>query len=71
MTGRQAFSYALALVPAGLLPATVGLAGPIYFAGASCWDYCIWLRRFGSGLRPATAGHAACCVRRSCIYPRS
>jgi protoheme IX farnesyltransferase len=34
MTGRQAASYALALVPAGLLPATVGLAGPYYFAGA-------------------------------------
>jgi len=34
LTGRQAASYALALVPAGLLPATVGLAGPYYFAGA-------------------------------------
>jgi protoheme IX farnesyltransferase len=34
MTGRQAVSYALALVPAGLLPATIGLAGPVYFAGA-------------------------------------
>ncbi len=34
MTGRQAASYALALVPAGLLPATIGLAGPVYFAGA-------------------------------------
>ena len=34
LTGRQAVSYALALVPAGLLPATVGLAGPFYFAGA-------------------------------------
>jgi protoheme IX farnesyltransferase len=34
MTGCQAVSYALALVPAGLLPALVGLAGPIYFAGA-------------------------------------
>jgi heme o synthase len=34
MTGCQAVSYALALVPAGLLPATVGLAGPVYFAGA-------------------------------------
>jgi protoheme IX farnesyltransferase len=33
-TGAQAVSYALALVPAGLLPATVGLAGPLYFAGA-------------------------------------
>ena len=27
-------SYALALIPAGLLPATVGLAGSTYFAGA-------------------------------------
>jgi protoheme IX farnesyltransferase len=34
MTGGQAVSYALALIPAGLLPAIVGLAGPIYFAGA-------------------------------------
>jgi heme o synthase len=34
MTGCQAVSYALALVPAGLLPAMVGLAGPVYFAGA-------------------------------------
>jgi protoheme IX farnesyltransferase len=33
-TGRQAVSYALALLPVGLLPATVGLAGPVYFAGA-------------------------------------
>ncbi len=35
MTGGQAVSYALALVPAGLLPATIGLAGGrFYFAGA-------------------------------------
>ena len=34
MTGCQAVSYALALIPAGLLPAIVGLAGPAYFAGA-------------------------------------
>jgi protoheme IX farnesyltransferase len=34
MTGCQAVSYALALIPAGLLPAMVGLAGPLYFAGA-------------------------------------
>jgi protoheme IX farnesyltransferase len=33
-TGRQAVSYALALVPVGLLPATIGLAGPGYFVGA-------------------------------------
>jgi protoheme IX farnesyltransferase len=34
MTGRQASTYALALVPVGLLPALIGLAGPLYFAGA-------------------------------------
>ena len=34
MTGRQAAGYALALVPAGLLPTVVGLAGGYYFAGA-------------------------------------
>jgi heme o synthase len=33
MTGGQAVSYALALIPAGLLPATIGLAGPLDFAG--------------------------------------
>ncbi len=34
ITGRQATWYALILVPAGLLPAVVGLAGNLYFAGA-------------------------------------
>jgi protoheme IX farnesyltransferase len=34
MTGRQAAFYALALVPAGLMPAAVGLAGGWYFSGA-------------------------------------
>jgi protoheme IX farnesyltransferase len=34
VTGCHAVSYALVLIPAGLLPAAVGLAGPIYFAGA-------------------------------------
>ncbi len=33
MTGCQAVSYALALIPAGLLPATIGLAGPLRLAG--------------------------------------
>jgi protoheme IX farnesyltransferase len=34
ITGRQAAGYALALIPGGLLPAVVGLAGAYYFAGA-------------------------------------
>jgi protoheme IX farnesyltransferase len=34
LTARQATVYALALIPAGLLPAIVGLAGGVYFVGA-------------------------------------
>ena len=34
ITARQSTFYALALVPVGLLPAVVGMAGPFYFAGA-------------------------------------
>jgi len=34
LTGRQAVTHALALVPVGLLPAVIGLAGPWYFAGS-------------------------------------
>jgi len=33
-TGRHAVSYALALLPVGLLPAVIGLAGSVYFVGA-------------------------------------
>ncbi len=71
MTGCQAVSYALALVPAGLLPAMVGLAGPIYFAGAVLLGCCTWSRPLDSGWRPAIVAHAACCVRRSFTCPRS
>ncbi len=34
LTARQAVIHALALIPVGLLPAAVGIAGPFYFAGA-------------------------------------
>jgi protoheme IX farnesyltransferase len=34
LTGRQAAAHALALIPVGLLPSVVGIAGPFYFAGA-------------------------------------
>jgi protoheme IX farnesyltransferase len=34
LTGRQAAIYALALLPAGLMPAAIGLAGPVFFAGS-------------------------------------
>jgi protoheme IX farnesyltransferase len=56
-TGGQATLYALALVPAGLLPATVGLAGPIYFAGALLLGlhYLAAAARFWSSVSDATA----------------
>ncbi len=34
LTGRHAVSYALVLLPVGLLPAVIGLAGSVYFVGA-------------------------------------
>lgn len=34
LTARQAVGHALVLVPVGLLPVAVGLAGPVYFVGA-------------------------------------
>jgi protoheme IX farnesyltransferase len=34
LTGRQATVHALALIPVGLLPAAIGLAGGLYFLGA-------------------------------------
>ena len=31
-TGRQVISYCMALIPAGMAPALIGMAGPVYFA---------------------------------------
>jgi protoheme IX farnesyltransferase len=57
ITGRQAAGYALALIPAGLLPAVVGLAGPIYFVGALGLGlfYLAYAVRFWSDVSDATA----------------
>ncbi len=67
MSGRQAVSYALALIPVGLMPAIVGLAGPVYFAGAlllGLWYLCeagrFWLE--------ATDRRARCLLRASFVY---
>jgi protoheme IX farnesyltransferase len=57
LTGRQATIYALVLVPASLLPAIVGLAGGLYFAGAlllSLW-YLAAAARFWACISEATA----------------
>ena len=57
ITGRQAAGYALALVPAGLLPAVVGLAGPWYFAGSLALGlfYLVGAVRFWADVSDATA----------------
>jgi heme o synthase len=67
LTGWQATSYALALVPAGLLPAVVGLAGPVYFTGALALGllYLAYAVRFWSGVSDL---HARWLLRASFLY---
>jgi protoheme IX farnesyltransferase len=57
LTGRAATVYALTLVPAGLLPSVLGLAGPIYFVGALALGvyYCGMSVRFWRDVSDATA----------------
>jgi protoheme IX farnesyltransferase len=66
-TGRQAAAYALALIPAGLLPAVIGLAGPYYFAGALVMGlfYLAYAARFWSSVSDLTARHL---LRASFLY---
>jgi protoheme IX farnesyltransferase len=67
ITGRQAAGYALALVPGGLLPAVVGLAGGFYFAGALVLGlaYLFYAVRFWSRVSDHTARHL---LRASFVY---
>lgn len=57
LTGRQATIYTLALIPAGLLPATIGLAGPVYFIGALVLGllYLVVAIQFWTGVSESTA----------------
>jgi heme o synthase len=57
MTGRQAAFHALALVPAGLMPSVVGLAGGYYFAGALLLGlfYLVYSVRFWSDVSDVSA----------------
>jgi protoheme IX farnesyltransferase len=57
ITGRHAASYALALVPAALLPTTIGLAGPVYFAGSLALGvfYLLYAVRFWAEVNDLTA----------------
>ncbi|WP_240906922.1 heme o synthase [Paludisphaera rhizosphaerae] len=57
MTGRQATLHALALIPAGLLPTVIGLAGAVYFVGALALGlfYLAASARFWADVNDATA----------------
>ncbi|MFO0953666.1 MAG: heme o synthase [Isosphaeraceae bacterium] len=57
MTGRQSVLHALALLPAGLLPTAVGLAGSLYFVGALALGlfYLTYSARFWADVNDRTA----------------
>jgi heme o synthase len=67
LTARQATTYALALIPAGLLPAVVGLAGPLYFAGSLVLGliYLLSAARFWACVSDSTARRL---LRTSFVY---
>jgi protoheme IX farnesyltransferase len=67
ITGRQAAGYALALVPAGLLPTAIGLTGPHYFPGALGLGlfYLLYSVRFWSDVSDPTARRL---LRASFVY---
>jgi heme o synthase len=67
ITGRQAAGHALALIPAGLLPTVVGMAGGFYFAGALAlgFTYLFYAVRFWSQVSDLTARHL---LRASFVY---
>lgn len=57
LTGRQATTYALALIPCGLLPTAIGLAGGFYFLGALIFGgmYLVSAVRFWSDVNDTNA----------------
>ncbi len=67
-TGRQSFLYALALVPVSLLPALLGMAGPVYFAGALALGLAFLAVTIRFAARPAEPGRARAVFRLSLLY---
>jgi protoheme IX farnesyltransferase len=67
LTARQASVYALALIPASLIPATIGLAGPAYFVGALALGlfYLLQAVRFWSEVSESSARRL---LRASFVY---
>jgi protoheme IX farnesyltransferase len=67
LTARQATMYALALIPAGLLPTVIGLAGPFYFVGTLLLGiiYLVSAARFWASVSDSTARRL---LRTSFVY---
>ena len=42
VTGRRMIGYCLVLIPASLLPVTLGVSLGVYFAGRCCWACYFW-----------------------------
>jgi protoheme IX farnesyltransferase len=66
-TGRQMVHYCLVLIPASLLPALVGLAGPLYVVGAVLLGLGFLLRTIGFA-RVSSLMQARRVLRASLIY---
>jgi protoheme IX farnesyltransferase len=67
-TGRQAVLYALALIPVSLLPAFLGMAGPVYFVGALALGVCFLAAAVHFMARVDDAARARRLFRFSLLY---
>jgi len=66
-TGRQMVRYCLVLIPASLLPAAIGLAGPVYLAGAIVLGF-VFLASGLRFVRDCSIRQARSVVRASLVY---
>jgi protoheme IX farnesyltransferase len=67
LTGRNMLLYALALLPASLLPALSGAAGPVYVSGAVLLGLAFLATTLGF-MREASVAHARRVLRGSLLY---
>ncbi len=67
-TGRQSLVYALALLPVSLMPAFLGMAGPLYFFGALALGLGFLFYASRLALRPAAQAQAAGLFHYSLLY---
>jgi protoheme IX farnesyltransferase len=67
-TGRQSVLYALALLVVSLLPAPLGLAGPVYFFGALVLGIAFVYYGVRLAISPGSHTHASSLFRYSLLY---